>query len=129
MPAFSAAIFARVSPRIGAWSMSNLVMMVSTGLDDVGAVEPAAQAYLNHGQVHGFSFEMNKCCRGECFKEGWFKVNTLGCFRNFGDDVAKGGFIDFNSAHRDALSDIGQVWTGVSADGVPNATHHVVDHV
>ena len=98
-------------------------------LDDVGAVESSAQAYLNHGQVDGFCFEMNKSSRGDGFKEGWFKVDTLGGFCNFGDDVTKGGFVDFHAANRDALTNIGEVRTGVTTDGVPNATHHVVDHV
>ena len=98
-------------------------------LDDVGAVESSAQAYLNHGQVDGFCFEMNKSSRGDGFKEGWFKVDTLGGFCNFGDDVTKGGFVDFYAADRDALTNIDEVRTGVTTDGVPNATHHVVDHV
>ena len=98
-------------------------------LDDVGAVESSAQAHLNHSQVDGFCFEMNKSSRGDGFKEGWFKINTLGGFCNFGDDVTKGGFVDFHAADRDALTNIDEMRTGVTTDGVPNATHHVVDHV
>ena len=74
-------------------------------LDDVGAVESSAQAYLNHGQVDGFCFEMNKSSRGDGFKEGWFKVDTLGDLCNLVMMSPKAA-LSISTADRDALTNI-----------------------
>ena len=52
MPAFSAAMAARVSPRYASWSIETAVMQDEARLlDDVGGVEPPAQARLQQQPV------------------------------------------------------------------------------
>ena len=68
-------------------------------VNDVGAVQPAAQAHFNHGKVYGFGLKMHKGRGGDGFKEGGFKVDALGGSRNYGDDIPKGRLFDFHSAN------------------------------
>ena len=91
------------------------------GRDDIGGVEPAAEADLDDGDVHGLLGEVEQAHRGSEFKEGGLAglVGQIG--RGVGDALRGSrevGVRDDARVDSDALADVDQVRAGVDADGV-----------
>ena len=52
MPAFSRAIWSTVEPSHSVWSSEMSVITETSGLDNIGRIQPAAHAHFHHRRMH-----------------------------------------------------------------------------
>ncbi len=98
------------------------------GLDDVGAIQPAAEARLDDGDIDFIVGEVFESDGGEDIEIGWRRLEAVDHWLDKANQASKIGLGDHVAVDGDALAHIDEVRAGVEPDLVAVGDEHGGDH-
>ncbi len=116
MPAFSPAISVKVSPRKDTWSIETGVIAVSSGLsDDIGRIEPSAEARLQQQKIGGRLGEGEKGRRCGDLEQGdqLAAIGGFGAGKAIDQIVLRDRRRAMRAGEHDALMEIDEMRRGI----------------